>query len=149
MTSITMTTLETMRKNYKADEDIIHELTKTPEYVVDFDRIWNGTHSFVRGREYNGPMLGHRAEKCRQNENGYDETVVKKYETQMRSTKKIREILSKFMDTQRKQEYRDKQNIEIELAKSMPQKTSLMIGRTEIPKWIGLEFDVWKKELEK
>ena len=66
----------------------------------------------------------------------------------MRSTKKIREILSKFMDTQRKQEYRDKQNIEIELAKSMPQKTSLMIGRTEIPKWIGQEFDVWKKELE-
>merc|ERR1712115_433106 len=53
------------------------------------------------------------------------------------------------MDTQRKQEYRDKQNIEIELAKSMPQKTSLMIGRTEIPKWIGQEFDVWKKELEK
>ena len=67
----------------------------------------------------------------------------------MRSTKKIREILSKFMDTQRKQEYRDKQNIEIELAKSMSQKTSLMIGRTEIPKWIGQEFDVWKKELEK
>ena len=24
-----------------------------------------------------------------------------------------------------------------------------MIGRTEIPKWIGQEFDVWKKELEK
>ena len=43
-------------------------------------------------------MLGHRAEKCRQNENGYYETVVKKYETQRRSTKKIREILSKLMD---------------------------------------------------
>ena len=27
--------------------------------------------------------------------------------------------------------------------------TSFMIGRTEIPKWIGQEFDVWKKELEK
>ena len=31
----------------------------------------------------------------------------------------------------------------------MPQKTSLIIGRTDIPKWIGQEFDVWKKELEK
>ena len=148
MTSITMTTLETMRKNYKADEDIIHELTKTPEDVVDFDRTWNGTYSFVRGREYNGPMLGHRAEKCRQNVDGYDEILDKKYEMQMRSTKKIREILNKFMDTQRKQEYRDKQNIEIELAKSMPQKTSFMIGRTGIPKWIGQFSNVWKNELE-
>merc|ERR1712082_500101 len=24
-----------------------------------------------------------------------------------------------------------------------------MIGRTEIPKWIGQEFEVWKKEMEK
>ena len=24
-----------------------------------------------------------------------------------------------------------------------------MIGKTEIPKWIGHEFDVWKRELEK
>ena len=88
-------------------------------------------------------MLGHRVEKCRKNvDSSYDEIVVKKYEMQMRSTKKIREILNKFMDTQRKQEYRDKQNIEIELAKSRPQKTSLMIGRTEIPKWIGAKMGV-------
>ena len=31
----------------------------------------------------------------------------------------------------------------------MPQKTSLMIRSTEIPKWIVQECDVWKKELEK
>ena len=31
----------------------------------------------------------------------------------------------------------------------MPQKTSLMIGRTEIKKRVGQDFDVWKKELEK
>merc|ERR1712101_50644 len=41
------------------------------------------------------------------------------------------------------------QDRELELAKAMPAKTSLMIGRTEIPKWIGQVFDVWKKELEK
>ena len=62
-------------------------------------------------------MLGHREEKSRKNE-GYEETVVKKYEMQMRSVKKIREILNKLMDKQRKQEYRDKQNIEMEVAKS-------------------------------
>ena len=53
------------------------------------------------------------------------------------------------MDTKRKQELDYKQEREIELAKALPAKTSLMIGRTEIPKWIGQEFDVWKKELEK
>ena len=38
----------------------------------------------------------------------------------MRSAKKIREIMNMFMDKQRKQENRDKQNIEIEVAKRMP-----------------------------
>merc|ERR1712177_2478 len=42
-----------------------------------------------------------------------------------------------------------KQDRELELAKAMPAKPSLMKGRTEIPKWIGQEFEVWKKEMEK
>ena len=42
-----------------------------------------------------------------------------------------------------------KQTREVELAKKFLSKRSLMIGRTDIPKWIGQEFDVWKKELEK
>merc|ERR1711881_5761 len=36
-----------------------------------------------------------------------------------------------------------------EIAKKMPAKTNLMVGRTEIPKWIGQEFEVWRKEIEK
>ena len=95
--------LETMRKDYKPNNDNVNDLIKMPEDVVDFDRTWNGTYSFVRCGECNGPMLGHRAEKCRKLGGGYDETVVKKYETQMRSTKNIREILNMFMDTKRKQ----------------------------------------------
>ena len=67
----------------------------------------------------------------------------------MRRSVKIRNILNTYMDERRKQELDYKQEREIELAKSLPAKTSLMIGRTEIPKWIGQEFDVWKKELEK
>ena len=42
-----------------------------------------------------------------------------------------------------------KQDRELEIAKAKPAQTNLMIGRTEIPRWIGQEFDVWKKELEK
>ena len=139
--------METMRKDYKSDEDIINELMKTSEAVVDFDRTWNGKYDFVRCGECNGPMVGHRAEKCRKTD-GYEEALVRKFETQMRSAVHIRTILNKYMDTKRKEEMDYKQTRKIELAKELPAKTSLMIGRTEIPKWIGQEFDVWKKELE-
>ena len=108
---------------------------------MDFDRTWNGKYEFVRCGECNGPMLGHRAEKCRKN-NGYDDALVRKYETSLRSSLKIREILITYMNTQKKSEMDYKQDRELELAKSLPAKTSLMIGRTEIPKWIGQEFDV-------
>ena len=141
-------TLEAMRKDYKDDADIINELTNTPEAVVDFDRTWNGKYEFVRCGECNGPMLGHRAEKCRKS-NGYEEVLVKKYETSLRSTLKIREIVITYINKQKMAEIEFKQDRELELAKNLPAKTSLMIGRTEIPKWIGQEFEVWKKELEK
>ena len=98
-----MMTLETMRKDYKADEDIINELIKTPELVVDFDITWNGKYEFVKCGECNGPMLGHRAEKCRKN-NGYEDAVVRKYETSLRSVGKIRKLLKTYIDIKKKQE---------------------------------------------
>ena len=118
-TSIMMMTLEMMRKDYKDDADIINELTNAPETVVDFDRTWNGRYEFVRCEECNGPVLGHRAEKCR-----------------------------KVINANKMAEIPFKQDRELELARAIPAKTSLMIGRTEIPKWIGQEFEVWKKEME-
>ena len=60
-------TLETMRKDYKNDDNIINELMKMPEVVEDFERTRNGIYSFVRCGECNEPMLGHRAEKSRKN----------------------------------------------------------------------------------
>ena len=94
-------------------------------------------------------MLGHRAEKCRKNGEGYEEKIVRRYETSMKSSVKIRNILNTYMDERRKKELDYKQEREIELTKSLPAKTSLMIGRTDIPQWIGQEFEVWKRELEK
>ena len=88
-------------------------------------------------------MVGHRAEKCRKTDE-YEEALVRKYKTQMRSSVHIRTILNKYMDTKRKEEMDYKQTGEVELAMELLIKTTLMIGRTEILKWI-----VWKKELEK
>ena len=40
-------------------------------------------------------------------------------------------------------------NQKLELEKALPQRTNVMIGRTEIPKWSGQSYKVWKKEIEK
>ena len=105
-------TLEAMRKAYKDDADIINEMTNIPETVIDFDRTWNGRYEFVRCGECNGPMLGHRAEKCRKN-NGYEEAVVKKYETSLRSALKIRETVISYINKQKMAEMAFKQDREI------------------------------------
>ena len=49
------------------------------------------------------------------------------------------------MDTKRKQELDYKQEREVELAKGLPAKTSLMIGKPEIPKWIGQDLMYGRK----
>merc|ERR1711942_82538 len=116
-------TLEQMRKDYKDDKDIMNELTNSPEAVIDFDRTWNGKFEFVRCGECNGPMLGHRAEKCRKN-NGYEEALVKKYETQMRSSLRIREIAISHINKQKMAEMTYKQEIETKLAQNLPAKTN-------------------------
>merc|ERR1711989_103278 len=81
-TDIKMTTLETMRKNYKDDADIMNELTKGMEMVLDFDRTWNGKYEFIRSEECNGPILGHRAEKCRK-EGGWGRGLEEKWKNRI------------------------------------------------------------------
>ena len=148
-TDIRMTTLEMLRKNYKDDADIINKLTNGAETVLGFDRTWNGKYEFLKCAECNGPILGHRAEKCRQGGDGYSEALVRKFETSLRGNVKFREIVIKHINTQKMEEIIFRQNRELEMAKAMPVKTNLMVGRTEIPKWIGQEFEVWRKEMEK
>ena len=144
-----MTTLEMMMKNYKDDADIINELTNAAETVLDFDRTWNGKYEFLKCAECNGPILGHRAEKCRKADGGYDEVLVRKFETTFRGNATFREIVIKHINNQKMAEINFRLDRELEMAKAMPAKTNLMVGRTEIPKWIGQEFEVWRKEMEK
>ena len=100
--------MEEMRKDYLSDTDIILELKNTPEAVIDFDRSWNGRYEFVKCGECNGPMLGHRVEKCRKRD-GYEESLVRKYETSMRSAPRIRELLIAYMNKQKIAEMEYKQ----------------------------------------
>merc|ERR1711942_513358 len=107
-------TLEQMKKDYKDDKDIMNELTNNLEAVIDFDRTWNGKFEFVRCGECNGPMLGHRAEKCRKTD-GYEEALVKKYETKMRSSLSIRDTVISYIYKQKMADMAFKQDREIEL----------------------------------
>ena len=108
-----------------------------------------GKYEYVRCGNCNIPMLGHREEKCRHKEGVYDEAIVKRYENNMRSCVQMRTILIQYINKKKKEEMDYKQDRELKIAKAKPAHTSLMIGRTEIPRWIGQEFDVWKKELKK
>ena len=67
---------------------------------------------------------------------------MKKFETSFRGNVKFREIVIKHINSQKAEEIIFRLDKEAEIAKAMPAKTNLMVGRTEIPKWIGQEFEV-------
>ena len=134
--------MEAMRKDYKSDEDIFDELMKNTENVIDFDRTWNGRYEYVKCGNCNEPMLDHREEKCRHKEEDYDEKTVKRYEKKMKSCVQMRATIIQYINKKKKEEMDYKQDRELEIAKAKPAQTSLMIGRTEIQRWIGQEFNV-------
>merc|ERR1712101_99371 len=80
---------------------------------------------------------------------GYDEALVKKLENSFRVNVNFRNIVLKHINSQKIEDMIFRLDKEAEIAKKMPAKTNLMVGRTEIPKWIGQEFEVWRKEIEK
>ena len=102
--------MEAMRKDYKSDEDVFHELLKNTENVIDFDRTWNGKYEYVRCGNCNGPMLGHREEKCKHKEGVYDEDIVKRYENNMRSCVQMKTILIQYINKRKKEEIDYKQD---------------------------------------
>merc|ERR1712101_87798 len=80
---------------------------------------------------------------------GYDEALVKKLENSFRVNVNFRNIVLKHIESKKVEDMVFRLNKEAEIAKAMPVKTNLMVGRTEIPKWIGQEFEVWRKEMAK
>ena len=62
---------------------------------------------------------------------------MKRFEREMRNCPRFKETIYKYIDSKKKEEIDYKQHIKVEFQKQLPHKTSLMIGRTEIPKWIG------------
>ena len=77
-----------MRKVYKSDEDLINKLMKTRESSINFDRTWNDKYHLIRCGGCIGPILGHRAEKCRKVGGGYEEALVLRFEREVKSCPK-------------------------------------------------------------
>ena len=85
--------LETIRKAYKMDEDLLNDLFNSPEAGIDFDRTWNSAYTLIRCGGCNSPLLRHRAEKCKKTGGGYEEDLVKRFETEIRGCFKIKETI--------------------------------------------------------
>ena len=67
--------------NYKADDEILTKIGLDVENAFDLDRARNGKFKFCLCRVCDGPILGHRADKCRHlNGKTYNGTLVTKFD---------------------------------------------------------------------
>jgi len=57
--------LEVIRKASKTNDEIRQKLINALENGIKLDWILNRRYTFIPCRECNGPMMEHRAEKCR------------------------------------------------------------------------------------
>ena len=73
--------LNIITMNCKADDKIATDIGLDVDNALDVDRRWNGRIEFCDCEECNGPMMGHRAEKCRMLGGGYNEDEAKRFET--------------------------------------------------------------------
>ena len=71
--------LEVIRKAYKSDEDIQTEMKNGLEHRLDIDQTWNEKYTFLCCGDYNGPLIGHRTEKCMYVVGIYDDKMVERF----------------------------------------------------------------------
>ena len=124
--------MEEIENDYKKDEDIMDELKTNPEAWIDFDRSWNGTYHFLKCGKCMGPMLGHNVEKCRERGRVYPGDVVKRYEADKRRNREIRDVVLQYIEKMDEL----KRQRDHERTRSTPTQPSVLMGKTEIPKWI-------------
>ena len=94
----------------KTDDEIRDKLGHDVENVLDIDRTWNGNYKFLHCGECGGPIIGHRAEKCRHGER-YDPIVVKGFEDKIRMIEGFRKIVKKYIQQEQEEEKGNKNKI--------------------------------------
>ena len=91
--------------NYKGDDETVNKLGLDVENVLDLDRNLNRKFEFLHCGECGGPLLGHRAEKCRQR-NGvrYKDIVIKGFEDKLKAIDGFRKMLKKHIEVEQEKE---------------------------------------------
>ena len=79
-------------------------------------------------------MLGHREEKCHHSGGGYGKEVVEKFQRVVLNMDGVRGEIARHAEKRDVEKQLWIMNKCIEIEKVLPQKRSLMVGRTEIPK---------------
>ena len=91
------------------DNEIVNELGLDVENVLDLDRTLNGKFEFLHCGECGGPLLGHRAEKCRQlNGVRYEDVLGKGFEDRLKAVDGFRKILKKHIEAEKEKEVKNK-----------------------------------------
>ena len=134
-----------MRKAYRSDDDIQHALTTAPAEGMIYDRTRNGNYEILHCGYYNGLLLGHREEKYQHSKGGYNKEVVDRFEKIILNINGVGRIINKYIENKESKKLFWQKERRTEIEKKAPQRTNLMIGRTEIPKWSGQNYEVWKR----
>ena len=94
--------------------------------------------------------MGHREEKCRHISGGYSKEVVDRFKKILLDKEGVNQEIVKYVEKKdiEKRIWRILQQ-QLEMKKALPHKTNLMVGQTEIPKWSGQSYEVWKNEIDR
>ena len=71
--------LELIRKAYKSVDKIMNKLMNDLEHGLKLYITWNTEYTFCRCWDCNGPFVGHRPEKCRNQWEIYDDEIFEIY----------------------------------------------------------------------
>jgi len=75
-------TITEMRKNYKKADEIARDIeTNGLDEYVEFDNV--GRYEFYKCGSCDGPILGHKQDKCRAKD-PYEEQTIKSFENNLR-----------------------------------------------------------------
>ena len=140
--------LKVIRKSYESDDKIRYSLTIAPEEGHSFDRTWHGNFTWKYCGYCTEPRLGYRKEKCCHNGGEQTKRYAERFEKVIQNIDSVRKQISKYVRKKESEKLLWQVAQRLELENTLLQNTSVMVGRTEIPKWLGQSYDIWMNEID-
>ena len=117
------------------------------EDAFSFDKTLNGNCVWQYCGMCNRPKLGE--EKCCYYSGVYYKEVVERFEKVLLDIDGVRQEIVKYVKKKDIEKRIRMMQQQLEMENALPQKTNLIVGQKEIPKWSGQTYDIWKDEIER